>query len=275
MGHCIANNELKEKSNLCIDLAVYENRKKFKEEIEGRKKIIMLDYDGTLTPIVSDPSHAILSKSTLKELKKIQARDDSELIIVSGRPINFITEHLKELSCYLACEHGALFYDYKKDEWHHLVSSDQTKWYERALKIIEAYTQRTPHSFFEKKQYAITWHYRNSSNELAKAQAKELISELKKTFHHLPVSVILGKKVVEIKSLEANKGYFSKWFLSHYASHKELVLAMGDDRTDEDLFSALREQDMTIKVGDNKNTHAKFYLSGQSDVEVFLKEILG
>lgn len=260
--------------NPCFDLTNSLYKKEIKEKIKNKKKIFMLDYDGTLAPIVTDPDKALPEKEMIELIKKIQTQSDNEVVIVSGRTQDFLSKQFKNIPCYLACEHGAVFYDYKTDRWRNLVSSNKNKWYKSALEIIEDYTRRTPNSFYEKKNYALTWHYRKSPNEFSEFQAKKLVVELESALTHLPVSVILGKKVVEIKSLEANKGYFAQWFMSRYALNNEIIFAMGDDRTDEDLFSALSDHDISIKVGDSKNTRAKYFLPDQLNVKDILKYIL-
>ena len=66
----------------------------------------------------------------------------------------------------------------------------------------------------------------------------------------------MGKKVVEIKASEANKGRFAEWFMERYGKHAEFSLAIGDDRTDEDLFEVVNNFGASVKVGDFHKTHA-------------------
>jgi trehalose 6-phosphate synthase/phosphatase len=195
------------------------------------------------------------------------------VVIVTGRPADFIQQQLKGLNCHIACEHGAKFFDHKLKKWRNLVSSNKTLWYKDALEIIEDYTRRTPNSFFEKKNYAITWHFRNSPNDFGEFQARKLVVELEAGLAHLPVNVSYGKKVVEIKSLEANKGYFAQWFLSRYTEDEDSIFAIGDDKTDEDLFEALNTRGFTVKVGESRRTKAKYYVPEQKDVTKVLKTL--
>ena len=79
----------------------------------NKKKVIFLDFDGTLAPIVDDPEKANISVKTKGLIKKISSSPDNTLVIVSGRPHEFLQQKFKDINCYLAFEHGALFYDYK------------------------------------------------------------------------------------------------------------------------------------------------------------------
>lgn len=258
----------------CIDLREIHELEKIKTRLKQKTKILMLDYDGTLTPIVNQPSEALLDGKTKSLLKKLSKRKDVRLVIISGRPANFLQTQFEGIDCYLACEHGAKFFDYQLNRWRNLVSSNRNEWYKGALEIIQDYNRRTPNSFYEKKNYAISWHYRNSPTDFAEFQARKLIVELESGLAHLPVSVILGKKVVEVKSLEANKGYFAQWFLSRYVQSEDEILAIGDDQTDEDLFEGLAHKGVTVKVGEDSSSKAKYFVPSQTDVNDILRFVL-
>ena len=165
----------------------------------------------------------------------------------------------------MAFEHGAQFYDNRLKKLRNLVLSSKSKWFNQAQRIMENYSRRTPDSFVEKKTYALAWHYRNSPADFAEFQAKNLVSDLRSCFQGAPVSVILGKKVVEIKASEANKGRFVDWFCERYQNEDSLIFAAGDDRTDEDMFSALKDKAVTLKVGRDPKSVANYYLDNQTE----------
>ena len=256
-----------------IDLSISKNMEDLRKLFLGKEKALLLDYDGTLTPIVNDPKDALLKANMKALIRELQQEPDTEVVVVSGREANFIQEQFKGVDCYLACEHGARFYDYKKQKWRNLVSSDKTQWFSQAAQIIKEYTRRTPDSFFEKKNYAIAWHYRKSPQDFGEFQARKLVIDLESALSHLPVTVILGKKVVEVKAIEANKGYFAQWFASRYLKKNQLVFALGDDRTDEDMFRSLETKGECVRVGSPDNTGAKYFIEKQEDVYKTLKKL--
>lgn len=234
-------------------------------------KYLFLDFDGTLCPIQEKPNEVKLSPEMRRLLKSISERPDFEIVIVTGRDKSFILRQLKGLKVYIACEHGASFYDYQNKKWRQLAASKQKPWLKDARKVLEQYEKRTPNSFIEEKQFALCWHYRQSPNDFAEFQARKLLLDLGTTLAHEPVTVSRGKKIVEVKSLEANKGYFSEWFKERYVEANSKILAIGDDRTDEDMFRVISSDGVTIKVGRSKNTYAQYYVTDQSLVESLLK----
>ena len=165
----------------------------------------------------------------------------------------------------MAFEHGAQFYDNELKKVRNLVLSSKKRWFNKAMKIMENYTRRTPNSFVETKNYALAWHFRNSPNDYGEFQAKNLVADLRNFFQGYAVSVILGKKVVEIKASEANKGRFVEWFLERYESGSEVIFAAGDDRTDEDMFNALNLRGVTLKIGKEPKSKVHYYLDDQKD----------
>lgn len=255
-----------------IDLSHVSNLKKLATGVKNRKKCFLLDFDGTLAPIQNDPQSVNLPSEIKKTLLKLISDKDNEIVIVTGRDKKFISSRLKGLDVYIACEHGASFYDYKKKKWRSLSASKRVPWMKDVKTIFNQYATRTPNSFIEVKDYAICWHYRKSPQDFAEFQARKLIIDLESVLSHEPVNVSKGKKIVEVKSLEANKGYFTEWFISRYIDKSTDIIAFGDDRTDEDMFKFLENKGHTIKVGEARATDAKYFILDQGRVNSILKE---
>ncbi len=237
----------------------------------GKKIILFLDYDGTLTPIVKNINEAIISKETLDILKKFKNSNKFLVNIISGRPMKFLQNQFHKLNLYLTAEHGSIFYDTKKN--HILVNEYQKEWMDLSYSLMSYYSKKVAGSFIEKKKYSISWHYRNSPPIFANYQARNLYKDLGEYLKDFPVTCINGKKIIEIKALEANKGSFIRWFIKHYSFEDYFLVALGDDITDEDMFKTIKPLDgLSIRVG-NMNTEAEYYLKKQEYVNLFLNSI--
>lgn len=246
------------------------------KEFGAERLTLMLDYDGTLVPIEDSPEKAVLPATTLRLLKKLHLKG-VEVVIVSGRRRDFLKSQFEDMPFVIACEHGARVYVPQKGTWRNKVHGSSKRWYPTALKVMQDYAVRVENSFVEKKTHAVAWHYRKSPVEYGVYQAKKLKEQLEMALINQPVNVLSGKKVIEVKAHEANKGFFA-------TSHMELwgencyVLAFGDDATDEDLFEALKGRGFSFKVeGPIENaeatsaTKADYLLSSQDKVIDFLK----
>jgi trehalose 6-phosphate synthase/phosphatase len=237
----------------------------------GEHIILMMDYDGTLVPITNNPKNARIDTETLRILSDLQ-KSGIEVLIVSGRPKRFLSAQFADCPFHLSGEHGATVYDPCNKTWRIRVTENKTSWYESALQIMEDYSLRVQHSFVEKKSYSIAWHYREAPKEYGFYQALKLKEELEIGLANLPVSILSGKKIIEVRAHEANKGFFASHFLESHP--KASVCAIGDDVTDEDLFEAIRGQGYSIKVGSGEQSVADFNFLKQDQVKGFLKHFL-
>lgn len=237
---------------------------------QAKRKLVFLDYDGTLVPFDKDPESTI-PDSDLRELLQNTAQvEELELVMISGRPRDFLEKHLGHLPVTMAAEHG-IWLRQKGEDWQPHAELPDERWKEEARGLIEFYVNRTPGSFLEEKQHALVWHYRSVETGLARLRCSELSSHLKHMLGDKGLEVLEGNAVVEIKPASINKGV-----IAHNLQRRmkpDFTLAIGDDRTDEDIFEALPEEAYTIKVG-NGQTRARYSLEDHEAVRALLKALL-
>lgn len=249
------------------------------DSLKNKKILFFCDLDGTLAPISAYPKDVKLHEKTIKLLHSIGLRKNCEFVVVSGRDKEFLEEQFidNDFNFPLAACHGAYSYLPSDHRWHNLIPNDSTNWKEKALEIFNLYTKRTPGSFIEDKGHAIAWHYRNSPKEFADFLATKLFFEVEETMINQPVQVNRGKKVIEVKSIHANKGYFVQQWIQGSDKKPDIVVALGDDTTDEDMFTVLqgrRDIDpFCIKVG-NEESQAHYFIKDQNSVNLFLNNFL-
>ena len=123
----------------------------------------------------------------------------------------------------------------------------------------------------ERKDHALAWHYRLVDAEFGTWLANELVNTLENLLAGTELAVIHGNKVVEVRYAWANKGEVAAHLASRFR-RKSFVLAVGDDRTDEDLFASLPRSAWTIRVGSG-STAARFRLAGPRDVRRLLRSL--
>jgi trehalose 6-phosphate synthase/phosphatase len=138
--------------------------------------------------------------------------------------------------------------------------------------VLEEFSERVPGSFVEEKTASLAWHYRQVESEFGAWQARELRLHLADTFGSGPVEVLNGDKVVEVRPRGVHKGRVVGPVLET-ATPGALVVAIGDDRTDEDLFAALPEEGFAIHAG-SKPTRAGYRVGGPGEVRKLLAALL-
>jgi trehalose 6-phosphate synthase/phosphatase len=212
-------------------------------DAESRK--LFLDYDGTLVPLKSKPEYAHPDNQLLNLLKTISSDPKNKVVIISGRDKDSLGSWFKDLpGIDLIAEHG---FWRKKDgcEWVSTAyASDE--WKIKLMQILEVFINRTPGTFIEEKSNSLAWHYRNADLNLGEGRSRELIDLLQYLTTNLQLNVLEGKKVVEVKNSDVNKGTA---ILEWINEEDDFILAAGDDWTDEDMFRIMPERAFTIKIG--------------------------
>ncbi|KAL9940619.1 hypothetical protein V8E36_000107 [Tilletia maclaganii] len=210
---------------------------------DASTRLLLLDYDGTLTPIVKDPEAALPSKELLNALHILTEDRRNVVFIISGRDENFLSKHLGHLrGIGFSAEHGCFVKQPGSDQWANLTKDMDLGWMRKVVEIFEYYTEHTPGTSIEHKKSSITWHYRNAADpDLGSTQADQCKVSLENMIkeHNLAVDVLVGKKNLEVRPFAINKGEIVKRILHQHAEDVDFVFSAGDDKTDEDMFRAL------------------------------------
>ncbi|ORY55738.1 family 20 glycosyltransferase [Leucosporidium creatinivorum] len=203
------------------------------------KRLLLFDYDGTLTPIVKDPSAAVPSENLLKALPILAADPKNVVYIISGRDGAFLEEHLGHIeNLGMSAEHGCFLRAPGAKQWISLTDDLDMDWKRDVLQIFRYYEARTQGSFVEKKLSSVTFHYRNADPVFGLFQAKECQAMLESMQESLPIDVLVGKKNVEVRPAHTNKGEIVQRLLYQY-NDTEFCMCAGDDKTDEDMFHSM------------------------------------
>ncbi|KAI5793704.1 glycosyltransferase family 20-domain-containing protein [Peziza echinospora] len=253
--------------------------RKYRAVKNGGKRLLMFDYDGTLTAIVRDPDAAIPTDKVIRTIKKLAADPDNQVWIISGRDQEFLAKwmgHIPELG--LSAEHGCFMRHPHSNDWENLTETADMSWQQKIMDIFGTYTDRIPGTSIERKKCAITWHYRKADPVLAEIQVAECHKLLETTVAvEYDLEVMPGKCNIEIRPKFVNKGEIARRLVEAYvqaqAGREGFVLCAGDDTTDEDMFKSLRDSSLaqdetfTIHIGpSSKETVANYHLPEPADM---------
>lgn len=250
----------------------------YRDYLQAGKRLLLLDYDGTLVPYTGNPEQAKPDEELLSLLNSLGQASGLDVVIISGRDREMLATWLDSRNLTLVAEHGAWI---KKpgEEWrlHEQLSSS---WKQRLRPFLEMYSERLPGTFIEEKEFSLAWHFRHANAELAAACAQELMDELVSFTANMGIRVLQGNKVIEVRDAKVNKGSAALNFVLSDAY--DFILAIGDDTTDEDLFAMLSFQHpwpsgarpviYTVRVGTNKSL-AGYYIASYLEVRNMLKKL--
>jgi trehalose 6-phosphate synthase/phosphatase len=237
----------------------------------AKRRVLLLDYDGTLVPFAATPEGASPDAELLALLGALSRAPGTEVHVVSGRGRGVVEEWLEGLPIGLHLEHGLWSRLPDASEWKAAVLQDQG-WRDAVREILWDYTSRSPGSLIEEKSASFAWHYRGTDPEFGSMQAKELRLHLSERLSNVPVEIVPGEMVVEIRPHGVNKGRVLERVLGGDSSDA-LVVALGDDRTDEDLFAALPESGISIHVGPSAS-RARYRVEGVARARELLRALI-
>ncbi len=211
---------------------------------KAARLVVVLDYDGTLVPIAATPDLAAPDDELLKLLARLAANPRIEVHVVSGRARDALEEWLGDLPVCLWAEHGA-FRHRPGSSWESMVAIPDG-WNEEVDAAMAFVTATTPGSLLERKKAAVAWHYRNVAPNVAEERAGILRARLAPALEDGRLELVEGRKVIEVRPRGVNKGIVARHLP---AAPEATIIAVGDDRTDDDLFEALPPSSVKVAVG--------------------------
>jgi len=235
----------------------------------ANKRLICLDYDGTLVGFHGDPQKAEPDEELLTIIEALTKDKNNAVVIISGRDKDTLEGWLGHFDLEFIAEHGVWFKEKGKD-WT-MADNLVQDWQEEILQILELYVDRTPGTFIEKKDYSLVWHYRKADTGFGDMRARELVSNLQYLTSNMDIQVLEGNKVIEVKNAGVNKGKAAlKWLAKE---EWEFITALGDDWTDEDTFHVMPDGAFTIKVG-LTSSEARYNIKSYVEVRELLKSFI-
>lgn len=197
-----------------------------------------------------------------------------ELILMTHHTKDFCITHLSHLPIHLVAEHGAFIQFKGEKTWQvpwgleefALIAPD-------IIRLFEAYTPCVPGAFIERKQFSLAWNYQQTDPVFGAAQARDLSAAIAQLLENSLFGIYHHQQILEVRPLIANKSHALEQVLNHANYQPEdLLLTIGKDETDEDMYKCYPQQNMGIHVG-APNLFAKYHFSSLEDVQQFLLKI--
>jgi trehalose 6-phosphate synthase/phosphatase len=207
--------------------------------------VLLLDYDGTLVPFSAMPELAVPDPELLKLLAALARRPGTAVHVLSGRDRHTLAEWLGALPIGLHAEHGV--WSRVGGRWRRARRID-ARWRGPVQAMMLRYVAAVPGARLERKSEALAWHWRGADREFGARQAAALEAALEAMLAEAEAEVLVGHRVVEVRPRGVHKGRVVEAVLAGLPPHA-VVVACGDDRTDEDLFAALPPDALSVHVG--------------------------
>ncbi|XP_010544184.1 PREDICTED: probable trehalose-phosphate phosphatase D [Tarenaya hassleriana] len=251
---------------------------------KGKKVVMFLDYDGTLSPIVEDPDRAFMTNEMRDAVKDVARYFPTA--IVTGRCQDKVRSFVKLAGLYYAGSHGMDIKGPSKKKKHNKSNqgvlfqpaSEFLPMIDEVFKSLVEKMKTIPGAKVENNKFCVSVHFRCVDQNHWGVMVEEVGSILKE---YPKLRVTQGRKVLEIRpTIKWDKGKALEFLLESLGfthSNDVLPIYIGDDRTDEDAFKVLRDrgQGFGILVSKvPKETSATYSLQEPSEVGEFLRRLV-
>jgi len=248
---------------------------KIRELLCSKFILLLMDYDGTLSPIAQTPKKAIMPKGTKKLLQELSLSPYCKLGIVSGRSLQDLMNTVGLKRVIYAGNHG-LEIKSPKIRFESLVAPSLKSAIRDISADIKKRISGIKGALIEDKGLTLTIHYRLTAKKDLPMLKKAVFEAIHPYIASGKVIASLSKKAYEIKPLvKWDKGRVALWLLARqrFISGVKNVLPVyiGDDATDEDAFRLLKGKGLTVFVGKPRKSKADYYLKDTRDVVKFLR----
>ena len=227
------------------------------ENFASSAVLVALDFDGTLAPITTDPGDATVRRLTRKLLSQLTSL--YPCVVISGRRRADVRRRLARIHlAEVIGNHGIEPLD-----------SSRTPAASAWIPVLKKRLAHFPGILIENKQFSVSVHYRK---ERKKKNALQSILRVART---LPgARLVGGKRVVNI----VPEGAPNKGLALEREMHRQrcnVAIFVGDDETDEDVFSRARHSKILgIRVGAKATSLAHFYIRNQREIDNLLKRLI-
>ncbi len=251
-----------------------DEKKQIFMQFQQKKPALFFDYDGTLTPIVSQPEDAVLAENMRQAI--VELAEKYPVAVVSGRDLRDIQQLVNLDNLIYAGSHGFHIEGpnslYLENEEAQAVLPLMDQLEQQLQKEI---ANEIPGSKIDRKKFAIAVHYRNVDESMVdaiKSKVQQVVDE------HENLKLGTGKRILEIKpAIDWHKGKAVYWLLDklNLPVDNTIPVYFGDDVTDEDAFRAIIDDGISILVGKHDQpTAAHYRLKDVDELEQFLKQLI-
>lgn len=234
---------------------------------EGRPKVLILDYDGTLAPFVADPAKAVPYPGVVEALARV-VRAGGRLVFVTGRDCEDIPKLLDlGLPVEVWGSHGGerLYPDGVK---HTLKpTSGQCAGFDEA----ERWARNAGYAAaLERKPGCMSFHLRGMTLDARGAARDDAVGAWGLISREYDLNLRDFDGGIELRVPDIHKGRAVQAVL-HESGGGASVFYLGDDFTDEDAFDALSGQGVSVLVRpEPRASSARWWLRPPEDLLAFL-----
>ena len=224
-----------------------------------------LDFDGTLTPLSSDPREAALSVRAREVLERLSRRAGARLAFLSSRMLDDLWRRVGIEGVFYAGSSGLETLDERgRHETHAGTALSRP-----LLRELEGWCQRFPGARLESRGSSCTLHFAGVAASLQPAFGAGVRRRLHP--HDSQLTLVHGRTGFEVMPAGGwdKAAALERWL--DPAGPGTLLFYFGDDTRDEPVYAAVRRRGGLAVAVDRTVSHAEYTLPTPGDVIWFLE----
>ncbi len=234
-----------------------------------RKVLLLLDFDGTLAALARRSAAARLTGEIRGLLVALQALPHVGVAVLSGRSLRDLRSRVDLPALYYGGNHG-LEIAGPGISFLHAGALARRSIVQMLAARLETDLGPVPGADLENKGLTLSVHYRRVA-PASRLSLRRIRARVRADASGLPVRWGAGRHVWDLlPRVTWHKGAAALHLMRHLGG--PFPIALGDDTSDEDVFTALKGRGLSIRVGRQRSSRADYYLRGQEQVARFLRE---
>jgi trehalose-phosphatase len=248
-------------------------------ERDGHHLLLLCDFDGTLCEFRPDPTAVYLDDDRRALLAALAACDGCTVGVVSGRRLADVRSRVGDIgTAYFAGFHGLEITGTDEESFLHPDASGAVEAMQAIARRIAPDVRRLSGVFIEDKGLSIAIHYRDAEPAQQVVAQSIFVDAARPEIDAGRLRLLPGSYVVELLPQTSwNKGGAVRWIRERVAARHgaAFTVYIGDDVTDEDAFTAVREGAGLAVAASTRVTGGQRLLDGPPEVARLLAALSG
>ncbi len=237
----------------------------------GTPLLLLLDIDGTITPLAPTPAEAVVSPDTRRLLVDLAHAEGVHVAVVTGRSIGDARRLVGVDNAWYVGNHGLEVAAPGEEPMVPESVAEFAHPVQVAAARLAQLVRAVPGTILENKRWTLSVHYRLAERD----SIPELGLRIRKVARELGLDVTGGKEVLELRPpVRLNKGTAAIDLAQRLGAleHGASILCAGDDETDEDMLRAVRgraRSSVTVAVEPILHAHptsAEFFVASVAEM---------